>query len=519
MRIAAGIERDAALWRALLEREGLPVTTVDLATGEGLSACSVLILSRLLDDASRTHVAAYLRAGGALLAPAAFAAGLAGVTVRDAPLPYLIGDGGHAFPSVHLLDLDVRGRLPREANALRTPSGEHAVFAGPLGGGSAVLLPFDPVQVWTDPRAANRAFHARRDRLPAERVSRVARGELTGLLHDALVFLHHRRGLPYVHAWYFPETAANVMTFRIDTDGAPQRDVDALYEVLREAQVPGTWFLDVAAHETWLHHFAELEGQEMGVHCYRHRVDRDPELQAGEWRHALGLMHGAGLAPAGIAVPYGLWTPAIGAVIDGLGLGFSSEFSCGYDTLPFHPQTAAGPGRTLQIPIHPVSTGSLRRAGFTAEEMTAYFRRVIDGHMTRNIPLFFYHHPSHRLTGVIGALLAHARGYGIPAMSMGAYARWWQGRLRAVPTGFTFADGVVHVDGSDTLAAAGVGLRVVFPDGGESVVPAAAQVRCAAAVRNVRKVQPVPADLRVTREPDLRRLIGDLFAAFQRRMA
>jgi hypothetical protein len=224
----------------------------------------------------------------------------------------------------------------------------------------------------------------------------VSRGEIFQLCHHALEYLHHCRSLPYVHLWYFPEMAPNILAFRIDTDGAARYDVDALYDVLSNAGVAGTWFLDVAAHEPWLPHFATLAGQELGVHCYEHRIEGDPDRQCAQWGRALAMMRHAGFAPQGLAAPFGAWNPGLGSAIDWLGLLYSSEFSYAYDTLPLVPEDVDRAFKTLQVPIHPISIGSLRRTAATSKQMVDYYRSTIGAHWTRDIPLFFYHHPSHR---------------------------------------------------------------------------------------------------------------------------
>lgn len=518
MTLRAGITGHAPLWEHLLQREGFPWMHVDLSTGDGVAGCSVVIVTGPADRTALDALAQFLRGGGAVLAPAGYVTGLAGTTVRPEHLAYLVSDGDPVFRSVRLVDLDVRGQVAREAHHLRTPEGTHAVVAGPLGGGVVVLLPFDPAQVLADTRAVDRAFPARHDRLPTERVSRVSRGELSSLIHDALAFLHHARSLPYAHLWYFPGLRRNVLSFRIDTDGAGQGDIDDLYAMLRAASVPATWFLDVAAHKSWLAHFARCEGHEIGLHCYHHRIHGDPREQEADWQHGLALLRDAGFSPQGMAGPFGTWTPELGQVIDRLGLLYSSEFSYAYDTHPLVPVLPGNRVRTLQVPVHPVSTGSLRRAGFSMSHMKEYYLGVADALLARDLPLAFYHHPTQRAPGVFEALFDHCTARGILPMRMDAIAAWWRERMALTPS-LAIGDGWLACGPEGAVDRADRAIHIVFPSGEDALVHATPRIDLASVARVPRHPHVVPPDIRATREFDPRRAFGDLFTSLLRRLA
>ena len=517
MKIQAGITRRSRTWEQLLRREGLPCRTVNLATGEGMADCSVLIVTHQLDASECDTVQEYLRSGGALLACARHVAGVGGTSVRTEPLHYLASDGDTVFTTVRIIDLGTVGDIPREANHLRTHQHHHAVFAGSLLGGPAVLLPFDVQRVLADTRTVYKAFYVHRDRLPTERVSMVSRGEVFQLCHQALEYLHHRRSLPYIHLWYFPGTAPNVLAFRIDTDGAPRHDIDELYDVLNNAGVAGTWFLDVASHEPWLPHFATLMGQEFAVHCYEHRIEPDLDRQEAQWERALAMMRRAGLAPLGMAAPFGTWTTGLGGIIDRLGLLYSSEFSYAYDTVPLVPEDAERAYRTLQIPIHPISIGSLRRTGATSKQMIGYYRSTIDAHMARNIPLFFYHHPSHHHWDVVDGLLKHALLQDVPGILMGDFAFWWLARGR-LSVQFDVRESVLQVGNAEAAAEARVGIHVSLSATHTLLLPSSATILLDSRESTLRKAPHVPDDLRRIREPDPRRMLGDLYTRMLRRL-
>lgn len=518
MNLCAGIAGHSPLLEHLLQREGFPWKRVDLSTGDGVAGCSVVIVAAPADRTALDTLAQYLRGGGAVLAPAGYVTGLAGTTVRTEHLAYIVSDGDPVFRSVRLVDLDVHGHIAREAHHLRTPGGAYAVVAGPLGGGVVVLLPFDPAHVFADTRAADRAFPALHDRLPTERVSRISRGELSSLIHDALAFLHHARSMPYAHLWYYPGLRRNVLSFRIDTDGAAQGDIDDLYAMLRAASVPATWFIDVAAHESWLAHFARCEGHEIGLHCYRHRIHDDLRDQENDWQRGLTLLRGAGFTVQGMAAPFGAWTPELGQVIDRLGLLYSSEFSYAYDARPLVPVLPGSRVRTLQVPVHPVSTGSLRRAGFSLPHMKDYFLGAADALIARELPLAFYHHPTQRAPGVFEALFDHCHARGIIPMRMDAIAAWWMERMALTPS-FAIGDGWLETGATGTTRPTTCATHIMFPSGEDALVQAAPRIDLHSVARVPRQPHVVPSDIRATREFDPRRAFGDLFTSLLRRLA
>jgi len=211
------------------------------------------------------------------------------------------------------------GTAPREANCCRTHENSFAIFAGELLGGVAVVLPFDPGNVMQDFRASERYFYADPERLPSERVSRVAKGEVLHLVHSSLAYVHtcgdSLRSI-------VPDAAGckNVFAFRIDTDKGTREEIDALDVIAGEYRMAFSWFLDVKSHEDWLSRFRAMEGQEIGLHCYEHRVYLDALKDGANIRRGITAMKAAGLVPRSYAAPFGFWSPDLARIVDEWGL-------------------------------------------------------------------------------------------------------------------------------------------------------------------------------------------------------
>jgi len=520
VKIQAGVLSHAPLWEEVFRQEGIPFTVVDLQKADPVETISVLVVNRPLPDSEREIVAHYLRSGGAVLGYARDLAGVAGITRRSERMDYVVSDRDDAFRGISLLDTGITGEIPREANVLRTHQNTFAAFAGPLGGGHAVVLPFDCERLLADDRVAGKNFYASPDRLPSEHVSLVAKGELRQLLHRSFEYLHHVRGIPYAHLWWFPEGKRNVFAFRIDSDGAPRGEVDELYAIARRHGIRMSWFLDVKSHEAWLGHFGSMVDQEMGVHCYEHVVYPSYGENLRNVMKAKRLMEAAGLQASGFAAPLGAWNPPLAKALEELEFSYSSEFSYAYDTLPLHPWRGTAGYATLQVPVHPICIGSMRKVGYSEQQMTHYFRMVVEQKLIRNEPLFFYHHPTHRHGNVVGNLFAWMEEMNIDSMTLGEYAAWWKERSKVKPCieiregRFSFSD-----DGAmQTASRGGICFHVTNDHGEEAFLPLSEGVDPAGVKWSTCPTYAPPADIRRVRDFDPRGLLAEVYEVMIRKL-
>ncbi len=517
MNICAGLISHSHAWEQMLLQEGIPFQVLEAGEQIPGDHVSVLIVNRSVSREERIAIERYLRSGGGVIGCAQTLDGVAGVTSRPDRIEYIMPDRDGLLTGISLLDLGLMGDIPREANTLRTQDGSFACFAGDLSGGVAVVFPFDPEIALLDVRAMDKSFYARRERLPSERVSLVAKGEVRHLLHAALAYVHHRRGLPYLHLWYFPEGQRNQFVFRVDTDRSSKSDIDALYMSAREYGFGLTWFLDVRSHEPWLEHFAAMSGQEIGVHCYEHRTFESFEENYQNIGKARGAVEGLGVLPQGFAAPFGSWNVALAKAVDRLGFLYSSEFSLAYDTMPYYPPSRTDVHSALQIPIHPICPGSLTKVAYGEEDAAAYFAGKVAEKLARREPLFFYHHPGQHAWNTVRALFSAVRDQKVEGTTMAEFARWWQRRLAT-----RFA---ARVDGNalslemvaDVAMAGEQRLRILPAPGQEAIVPLSPKINLGNLQTDPVPVWSPPPDIRRIRDFDPRAVLGDLYTKMTRR--
>ncbi|MEK9139126.1 MAG: hypothetical protein AAB393_18555, partial [Bacteroidota bacterium] len=378
-------------------------------------------------------------------------------------------------------------------------------------------LPFDVEQMFYDSRAASKNFYFTRERLPAERVSLVSKGEMHHLVHRALEYLHHARGLPYAHLWYFPDGQRNLFAFRVDTDAAAQKDIDGLYRIAREHSISMSWYLDVKSHEPWLNHFSYMVNQEIGLHCYEHQTYEIYELNAKNMEAGLHAMRSHGLNPKGFAAPFGIWNTGLARAIDEHGFEYSSEFSYAYDTLPMYPADNGTLFSALQVPIHPISIGSLRRVGYSEEQMTSYYRMCVDQKLARCEPLFFYHHPTHRGYNIVEHLFQYVQEKGIGGTTLGDFASWWKKRAVS-PLSLHLEGSMVRVELPDAFDAS-VHVRLTNASGYEAIVRPQTLLDLSSLVWTKSAPMPeVPSDIRRLRDFDPRATLGNLYNTLIRKL-
>ncbi len=517
MKIRVGLVSPSSGWEQLLVQEGIPYSILDFDTPDIAKEYSVLAVNRMLGVQEMDIVEQYLKAGGAVIGSTHHLLHVAGVDGTEQKIQYIISNPEDIFPSIHLLDVGVNGLIPRGANSCRTDQNTFAIAAGELGGGYGVILPFEPGALLNDDRPATKNFYFKPERLPSERVSLVAKGELRHLVHRALKYLHHIRGIPYVHLWYFPTGVRNVFAFRVDSDGASREEIDTLYHIGRDHDVSMSWFVDVKAHEHWLDHFRYFVDQEIGLHCYEHQTYPTYDANLKNINKGLQGMRRAGLEPSGFTAPYGIWNPALAKAVDYAGFDYSSEFSFAYDTLPIVPATNEYRYLTPQIPVHPICIGSLAKVGYSETRMFEYFTTVIHSKISRDEPLFFYHHPSHRHWNVVRWLF-NLRPQGMEAITLGDYARWWRRRVRF--------DMVVEYEG-DCISVQSltpdvpddVYLRIVNTRGEEVILPIAKKINMSSILRwdIPDKPAPPPHDIRRAREFDPRQMMSELYDTILRK--
>ncbi len=486
MDLHVGLVGEEPGWRAFLLREGIAWRQVIPPFKP--SEHPILVLGAHASRDLLAPIRAYLNDGGAVLVSPAHAPALTGMRMRKMRVSYLVPSADPVFAGIDGIDLRCPIEIPDRANVLAMLNGEKAAFIGREGHGHILVLPFDVPAILEDGRSGDRSFPSPASRLPFEHVSVVAKGAVRMLALRSLELLFHRRGFPFVHLWYYPEGAQSVFFFRIDTDYGTPEEIESLSRLMQEEKIAATWFVHVGAQRGLLERYAAMPEQEIAVHCDQHRLMLDPNEARRDLENAMRTLRDAGLSPVGFAAPYGRWSPASEAAALGAGVEYSSEFSLAFDDIPLRPLSGTG---MLQIPIHPICLGSLRRHRYSSEQSTKYFTQAVERLLARRLPVGLYHHPKDGHPEVLRDVFRHIRRSGIRNMSMMQFARWWKEREQARVTA-RFEQGTVAV--AIEGGRAGLRARIVHPDGRERFVEHRARLELADASWELRAAANWTAD-------------------------
>lgn len=487
IRVAVGLIAPAPGWEMLLEQIGIDWFLVSDLRTVSPELCSLIVCNCEVNHNEMEALRSYASSGGAVLFTFEAASVLETIgkqrTVRSLP-PAAHRD--HWYTEV----LDLHG-------AAWFFHGDVLIHSGNIGDGFISYVGADIETVFTADASARRSFHADRHRLPHERVARRTKMPLRQMLMSHMEFLHHQRGLPFIHKWFYPRDEQSIATFRIDSDKGTKAEIDEIFTLSERYAVPTTWFLDVKSHEPWLDHFRTFGDQEIAVHCYEHIIYTSALLNKENFEKALMLLRKNGLDAVGIAAPTGAWNRAVGTAIQELGFRYSSEFSYDYDDLPSFPRLNGIRSSAVQLPVHPTCIGTMRRERMSEQEMVRYFVSVIDRKRALREPICLYHHPGHRTNNVIEEVFQYIRSTNIGMMPYKRYAAWWKQRDACRVHTTVSPDGLRF---TSTDAAEDTFVRITFADGREAyAVPEGATPLDGLKYRSIPVPPAVPHDIMRTR--------------------
>jgi peptidoglycan/xylan/chitin deacetylase (PgdA/CDA1 family) len=293
--------------------------------------------------------------------------------------------------------------------------------------GFKCFLGLNPDKLFSDNSYKRLRFYSDTDIYPDEIVSSVDKGKITQVIRIILKELHFRRGLPFINKWISPSKKP-WFGFRIDSDYGDQLSIQELYKVGQKHDIPFTWFLHVEAHEDWLNEFKEFRGHEIALHGYEHGTSTSYEQVFNNIEKGFQLLQDAWISPKGFCPPYGIWNDTLAEVLTKFDFDYTSEFTAGYDALPFYPTHNGESHSTLQIPIHPICTGSLNRRNADKEQMKYYFEEVLFRKLGLFQPVIFYHHPLQTGIEVWDEIFKIVNKIGLKKLTFSEITSFWKER-------------------------------------------------------------------------------------------
>lgn len=401
IRIRIGISELSAGWMTLLQRIGVEFEEIDFRKNLESNYSSIIVNSKL-DRPELDKVDQFTRnnSGGILLISELTNIALAGKSTLNP---------GYSLPQKY--------------------ASKVGFFA--LETGMISQFSFDPAEEISDNRFRRKRFLFKTNHHPDEIVSSVDKKAVLDCVDSVLRGLHSHRQLPYITKWHSPSKKP-VFGFRVDSDYGDKESITSLYTIGRKHSIPMTWFLHVQAHEDWLDYFQAFENQEIALHGYEHGTSSSYEHIANNIERGKQLMIDAGLSPVGFSAPYGIWNDVLAEVLLKFNFTYTSEFTLGYDTYPFYPVRNAELHPTLQIPVHPICTGSLNRKKVSEKGMEIYFMEILNQKIGNNENVFFYHHPLQPGLKIWEPVFERVNHENLAKVTFSEFAAFWNQRLDAV---------------------------------------------------------------------------------------
>lgn len=297
----------------------------------------------------------------------------------------------------------------------------------------------DPFEALADERSARAGWWLDGFDL-AEDVARIDKGTVRRRLMGALASRIQAEGGIWLRlsAYPFPYRAA--FNFRIDHDDYEPADFETTLDALRGHESATTHFVCAADFVEQPRALEPLRGLDVGSHGYRHHTFRDSDENRANIARGIEALERFGIRPNGFAAPHGRFTRGLLAVLESLGVTYSSDFALTYDDLPFWPSGS----NVLEIPIHPIclglfveaaerrSPGDLVVRERAAAAAAEHFRRVARLKYDAGEPIFLYGHPTGRLGRypevLKAALESVAHLSAVWRVTYRQFAEWWRAR-------------------------------------------------------------------------------------------
>ncbi len=508
-----GILRSEPGWEILFRQIGIEWKSLSSYDEFDPDEISLIVVNAPPTSLQEKELLNYLEKGGAIFAVYGYASRLLSTRFKKRNFTSLPPSSLPRFAQHSMLDVYAPGYVDHRSSGTKP----QLISIHNSGKGILLSFPFDVNALILDGRSMRKNFYFERARMPNEITATVSKGTLRRIISEALQFLNAQRGIPFVHKWYFPEDRSTIFTFRVDSDQGSVEEVDELYTLCRNNEIKTMWFVDTKSHERWLSHFKMFKDQEIGIHCYEHLTYSSYESNFQNFTKAASLLNAQGIRPDGAAAPYGTWNTSVASIFESLGVKFSSEFSLDYDDLPFYPCVEGRSSKVMQIPIHPICIGSMRRAGYSSSDMIRYFKQFIDIKIQEREPLCLYHHPTHHHNEVIKEVFDYVHAKHIDNFSYSEYADWWKTRDETA-WNFEYTRSTETLTVSSTQDASSARWRVVLPDGTESISNARGEVHVRTLPRHLpNPIFPAPRDIARSRRFDLRHLILNTLDSWYKR--
>ncbi|MCK4654832.1 MAG: hypothetical protein KAU01_10350 [Candidatus Cloacimonetes bacterium] len=425
-------------WEIILNQEDIFYEIISENSNLTPENFAVIILSNIILEKHKTEILSYLQNKGSILFDARCYSVFFKIKTKSKKLDFLTPDETSIFSNSGLVDIYSKIYLLKSDNLELLDQGLQ-IQQSKAGKENILVLPFDVNNLMLDTHSVRRKFYFQRKELPSEIVAKIAKSPIRRIVKTSLEHLFHLRNLPFVQMWYYPDGFTNAFLFRVDTDFCKAEDAEKLSYICEKNQIKATWFVDTSSQKLDTEPYINIKNQEIALHCARHRVFEDYQQNYDNLSEGKKELERAKFSPFGYASPFGEWNSKLCKAIEDLDFEYSSEFALNYDDFPYYPFIEGKKSNVLQIPIHPISIGRLRRSHLSEAEMLKYYLNLINEKMRQNEPIIFYHHPHQKRFEIFDEIFNEINKHKIWKPDFSEFSNWWKKRSKIQPD-FTLKD-------------------------------------------------------------------------------
>ena len=83
---------------------------------------------------------------------------------------------------------------------------------------------------------------------------------------------------------------------------------------------PPPWFVETGSCQEWVDRYGKMEGHEIGLHCFKHRIFNNYTKNELDMRTGASILRKNGITPKGYAAPFGEWNTTLAKALEHRGL-------------------------------------------------------------------------------------------------------------------------------------------------------------------------------------------------------
>ncbi len=435
-------------WEIVLSQEGFDFQKINDWNEIDLENFMLIIPNEACVREYKKQLIKFINDGGTCIADKDTSSLLCDQRYKKQNVKYVIPDKNSMFYSLGLIDFYTQFVIPTDPS-LKELDKDCKIYEYSQGQGQVVILPFSVNELILAQTTMRKRFFAQRKELPSEVVSQNNKGKIREIISLIIQKIYGQMDLPVVKKSVFPNAIENTFIFRVDTDFCSGEDAQNLYDLCEKYDIKATWFVDTKDKKLLSDVYKKFADHEIALHCEQHKIYSSYKENYEHLKRALETLQEQDFYVKGFAAPFGSWNDSLGQVIEELRFVYSSEFALDYDDVPLYPFVNDHFSATLQIPIHPVSIGRLRRSHFNDKEMIRYYKNVVDHSFSHNNPAIIYHHPHHKRLNVIEEIFSYIKSKNVWNPTMHEFSLWWKKRSNCEFSSY-ITDDMIEIDCDET---------------------------------------------------------------------